>query len=351
MAYELAENIERYIAALSKLYGRDGERLLQEILVNAQIRVEERRDYDNWNGGQTGHGLFLVLPESIYLAAAKDRAKLQEKITLDLNNMHNVQGEHISDVFLEMKLSDDSDWRTESGLLVGGVKQASETSIKRIWSDNGYRVFLSHKTEVKNETAKLQERLKLFGVSCFVAHNDIEPTTQWQDEIENALASMDSFVALLTDKFHDSNWTDQEVGYAFARGVPIVAVRLGRDPYGFIGKFQGLTSNWDSAALDIAKVLIKQDRMFACFVAALGDCPSFDDGNYLSSVLPSIASLTADQANLLVDAYNKAGEVRGSFGFNGNKPFTYGPGLLHHLHRWGFNYFVKESNGTIEVSF
>jgi hypothetical protein len=49
---------------------------------------------------------------------------------------------------------------------------------------------------------------------------------------------MDGFVALLTTEFHDSDWTDQEVGYALARRVPIISVRMGRDPYGFLGKFQ-----------------------------------------------------------------------------------------------------------------
>ena len=65
-------------------------------------------------------------------------------------------------------------------------------------------------------------------MSCFVAHVDIHPTKEWQDEIESALSSMDGFVALLTDKFHESDWTDQEVGFALARGVPIIAVRLKR---------------------------------------------------------------------------------------------------------------------------
>ena len=34
--YELPRNIERYLAALSKLYGKEGERQLQQIIVNAQ---------------------------------------------------------------------------------------------------------------------------------------------------------------------------------------------------------------------------------------------------------------------------------------------------------------------------
>ncbi|WIM06798.1 MAG: toll/interleukin-1 receptor domain-containing protein [Candidatus Nitricoxidivorans perseverans] len=135
--------------------------------------------------------------------------------------------------------------------------------------------FLSHKSEVKREVSELKDRLRLFGISCFVAHEDIHPTKAWQHEIENALASMDGFVALMTESFHESDWTDQEVGFAFARGVPMIAVRLGKDPYGFIGKFQGLSSTWSNSAEGIVKVLIKYDRMFSAYAEALRHCPNW----------------------------------------------------------------------------
>jgi hypothetical protein len=180
-SFDLPKRIERYVAALSKLYAQDGERLLQEILVNAQLRVEVQRTYDNWNGGTYGHGLFLTLPESLYLKSAKDRGTFQERIAVDLNRLHNAQNEHISDVFLEMQLSDDVDWRAESGLLIGATKQAPESSVKRIWSDDGYRVFLSHKAEVKRDVAQVKEQLSYFGLSCFVAHEDIHPRMAGRD--------------------------------------------------------------------------------------------------------------------------------------------------------------------------
>jgi hypothetical protein len=349
--FVLSRNIERYVASLSRLYAQDGERLLQQILVNAKIRVEEQRTYENWNGGTYGHGVVLALPEALYLQCVKQRDNLQSKIAEDLNRLHNTQNEHISDVFLEMQLSDATDWRAQSGLLIGAAKQAPDACIKRIWFENSYRVFLSHKAEVKREAAQVKDRLASFGFSCFVAHEDIFPTMQWQDEIENALATTDAFVALMTDNFHESDWTDQEVGYAFARGIPIVAVRLGRDPYGFIGKFQGLASRWDAAAIDVAKILIKQERALFYYIHGLKDCRNFDTGNMLSLVLSSIDSVPREQADLMVDAYNTSFELRGSFGFNGNKPTPYGPGLIHHLRRWGFTYWEKEKDGTIGVAF
>ena len=347
--FELPQNIERYLAALSKLYAQDGKRPLQEIIVNAQVRVHEAWSSDNWNGGTYGHALFLILPESLFLSSVKQKDGIQTQLKEDLNRIHNVQNEFIEDVFLEMDVAADDEWRRESGLLMTGQRVAPPDATKRIWGDDGFRVFLSHKSEVKKETAALKDGLRLFCISCFVAHEDIHPTKAWQDEIENALASMDGFVALMTEDFHDSNWTDQEVGYAVARGVPIIAVRLGKDPYGFIGKFQALSSAWLTAVEDIVKILIKNDQMFSAYIQALRKCPNFESGNTLAKALPSIEKLTVPQIDALVTAYNETSELRGSFGFNGSRPRFSDPGLVTHLNRLGTRQFRVSSSWLIEL--
>src|SRR5260370_19981918 len=99
---------------------------------------------------------------------------------------------------------------------------------------------------------------------------------------------MDAFVALLTDNFHDSDWTDQEVVYALGRSVPLIAVKLGRDPYGFMAKFQALTCDWNEAPVALVKLLIKDPRMLEAYLKAVSRCSSFGDGNALAEILPSI---------------------------------------------------------------
>ena len=79
-----------------------------------------------------------------------------------------------------------------------------------------------------------------YGISSFVAHNDIDPTQEWQNEIELALKTCHGMLVLLHPKFHQSEWTDQEIGYAMARNLLVVPVRYGTDPYGFIGRFQAM---------------------------------------------------------------------------------------------------------------
>jgi hypothetical protein len=347
--FELPKNIEHYLAALSKLYAQDGNRQFQEIIVNAQIRIHEAWSSDNWNGGTYGHALFLTLPESLFLSSIKQRDDIQNQLKDNLNKVHNVQNEFIEEVFIEMDLAEDEEWRKESGLLVAEKRVVPAEATKRIWGDDGFRVFLSHKSEVKKETAALKDGLQLFGISCFVAHEDIHPTKAWQDEIENALASMDGFVALMTDNFHDSDWTDQEVGYAVATGVPIIAVRLGKDPYGFIGKFQALSSTWPAAVENVVKIFIKNDRMLSAYIQALRNCPNWHAGNTLARALPSLERITAAHVDALVTAYNDTSELRGSFGFNGTKPSIYGPGLVSHLNRLGDRTFTYSSTWQIEL--
>jgi hypothetical protein len=64
--------------------------------------------------------------------------------------------------------------------------------------------------------------------------------------------------------------------------------------------------------------------MCSAYLQAIKDCPNYDTGNVLADLLPAIEKLTGSQIDKLVAAFNENGELRGSFGFNGNKPSTFG---------------------------
>jgi hypothetical protein len=211
----------------------------------------------------------------------------------------------------------------------------SAKAVKRIWGNDGFRLFLSHKSEVSKETNKLKEQLRIYGISAFVAHTSIRATLEWQKEIERALYSMDGLAALMTEDFHSSYWTDQEVGFALGRHVPVIPVRLGRNPYGFLARIQALSCNWKNAAERIVEVLITYEGMFEAYVQAIRDCGSYDNANLLARILDSVEELDEDQIANLVDAYNGNSQVYDSYGFNGDRSYTYGPGLVSHLHRLG----------------
>jgi hypothetical protein len=96
-------------------------------------------------------------------------------------------------------------------------------------------------------------------------------------------------------------------------------------------------------------LLIRQDAMFDAYVQAIRDCGNYDKANVLAEVLPSLRRLDEDQIGQLVDAYNSNGEVYGSFGFNGMKSYTYGAGLISHLHRLGAKQYEMLSGPSHEI--
>ena len=215
-----------------------------------------------------------------------------------------------------------------------------------IWKE-GYRVFLSHESNAKVEAPGFKSSLELYGITAFLAHEDISPTRLWEEDIKNALASMNAFVPLLTESFHGSNWTDQEIGYALCRNVPIIPVRLGLDPYGFIGKLQAVALSWDEAPLEVVRVLIADDpRMVDAYVDAVVRCNNFYHGNQLAKILESIAALTDGQVSILMKAFNENDQVNKSYGFSGRGSYKHGTGLKGHLERIkGKEFYFRDQDG------
>ena len=117
--------------------------------------------------------------------------------------------------------------------------------LENLWGTGSIRAFISHVSEDKKVAYDLKKALGTYGIAAFVAHDDIEPMREWGNEIVRALDSMDLLVALLTPTFSNSNWTDQEVGFALGRKVPALPVRYGKDPYGLLNKYQAIPDGSD----------------------------------------------------------------------------------------------------------
>lgn len=109
------------------------------------------------------------------------------------------------------------------------------------WTPGTLRVFISHLSAKQAKAGLLQDALDEHGMSSFVAHRDVHPTLEWQAEIETALQTCELMVALIHPDFHDSDWCDQEIGWALGRGIPVFTVRIGADPKGFVSRFQAFT--------------------------------------------------------------------------------------------------------------
>jgi hypothetical protein len=142
---------------------------------------------------------------------------------------------------------------------------------EKIWKGESFRLFLSHISAHKQFVSRVKLALIPYGVSAFVAHEDIEPTEEWVKVIEASLASCHALAAFLTKDFRNSKWCDQEVGYCFRRKIQILPIRLGEDPHGFLAQFQGLpgSKNPKTVAEQIFAVLAKKPETASAMAWAL----------------------------------------------------------------------------------
>ena len=223
------------IATLAEIFRHQGRTEVLELIENAHARFEEI-NYDNWNGGTSTWALRLEVPVPLYASVESRLTAVEKEIRAKLSYLERL---HPSDPIGEVTVTP-----IDPGASALGQRIAqSEIEVRRVWPVGRFRLFLSHLAKHKAEVSKLKSELELFGIAAFVAHEAIQPSLEWQREIELALRSMHGLLALITPDFHPSLWTDQEIGWALGRGVLVVPVRLGADPYGFAGKLQGISGS------------------------------------------------------------------------------------------------------------
>ena len=285
--YDLPNNFERLAATLSVYYERTGRLDLRRLLANAVYDIDEEVGYDNWDGGQHYHAVHFRIPSAVFRDVAQKSDEVSKTLLEDLNRFSSYADEHISKVYLELDDSSLTGWRENTGALVEQQPSGillTDDELKRIWTPGYLRVFLSHRAEHRAKAAELKDALVMYGLSGFVAHADIEPTREWQNEIERALWSMHVMVLMLSDGFRDSIWANQEIGVAMGRRIPIVPIRLDEDPPGFVGKIQALQGrgkNPTALALDLiaslGRVSIVGKQLVETLVSRLEQSRSYSE--------------------------------------------------------------------------
>lgn len=283
-------------------------------LLEAARAVFEQTNYDNWNGGTYTWALRLEVPVVLFASIEPRLKEVEDEI---LKKMAYLERLYPNDPVGEVTLSPLA--TTESSQ--GEQLVPSSNEIERIWSEGKFRLFLSHLAVHKVEVAKLKLQLKDLGIDAFVAHEDIEPSLEWRNEIEVALRSMHALAALLTEQFHESLYTDQEVGWALGRGVPIIPVKMGMIPYGLAGKYQGVAGVLDSPeilSLSLAKTLLTNRltrfEMRRSLIDTFLNAESFVHAKKLRDLIRNISDFTDQEKTLLWQACEENSQVKQSFG-------------------------------------
>ena len=305
-------------------YKSKGETVLRELLESSRFHFELGSEFDNWNGGTYGHDVLVFVPdEKIDFVDLDDQDRISERIRNDLNKVTpEVENEYVRAVYL--KMADEFDPQYQSAVAFSREPHARPEDVG-LWKDNSLRLFLSHCDQYKAHAHALAESLEPYGVSVFVAHDAIKPMKEWQKEILNGLMTMEVMLVLLTDDFHKSNWTNQEIGFALGKGTPIVCVKVGAvDPQGFIGARQALTASLEEisdVAPQVHRALIneigQEGRLKEILIEALVSSVSYlDTMDALKRLTETADHLNDTELNRIIEGYARNDQLHGCAGIH-----------------------------------
>jgi hypothetical protein len=300
------------VATLAEIFRQQGRSELVEVLQSANASFDQI-DYDNWNGGTSTWALRLEVPVSVFASIESRLSNVEKEIEAKLQHFSRAYpNDHLNTVSVSPLAS--------SAAASNARLVPSDMDVHRIWPDRMFRLFLSHVSAHRVAVGKLKDELARRGVAAFVAHEDIEPSLEWQNEIELALRSMHALAALITPDFHASLWTDQEMGWAFGRGLQVIPIRLGANPYGLAGKVQGLSGDLDLPAplsSSIVDVLIKNQQthgeMRRALAFAFSNASSFAMAKALCAHVVQINDFTEEEIATLQNACTANGQVANAF--------------------------------------
>lgn len=161
--------------------------------------------------------------------------------------------------------------------------------------------------------------LSAFAIASFVAHDSIEPDKEWQKEIERALESMEAMLVLVTDDFHQSVWTNQEIGFALGRKIPVVSVLFGASsPLGFIQHRQAIKlklESVDNCIKSIVKAMAIRlpDPMRDALVSRFVEAPSYAEAQARFDRLVAIEGYDIRHASTIIEEFSKNSQLHDCF--------------------------------------
>ncbi|WP_439025914.1 toll/interleukin-1 receptor domain-containing protein [Haloarchaeobius sp. DT45] len=119
------------------------------------------------------------------------------------------------------------------------------------------QVFVSHATEDLELAQELFGTVRNLPVGVHLAMEAIE-SGRARGDLKGRLANSDVVVAILTEDGVTDTWVNQEVGYATARGIPVLPLyAAGVEPPGYIEHVEGVTLEPDEIPVTVFNLLCR----------------------------------------------------------------------------------------------
>lgn len=136
---------------------------------------------------------------------------------------------------------------------------------------------------------------------------------------------MDALLAYISDDFSSSSWTNQEVGFALGKNIPILPFAVGANPEGFISVMQAKKYTYDSFKKDIIGMLtntrmVSRDlHRVVCdvIISHFSDSYSFATASTRFELIEDVKYLEQHQIRGVIDAFNANDQIHGSDSLNG----------------------------------
>ena len=181
--------------------------------------------------------------------------------------------------------------------------------------------FLSHSNKDKKIARIFADNLSVYGFKVFVAHDDIQLGEQWEETLKESIKNCELFLVLLSENFHPSRFTDQEIGIAIAFNKQIFPIRIDETkPYGFMSKFQAKKI---SIKIDHSQIKLLAQRLSSFtnerinvidrIIDQLCHAESFNSANTISEILFEYTNFTHNQVNKIAQAFVSNSQVRGGW--------------------------------------
>lgn len=282
------EDASQIVNPLRRLALQSDTGLIRDVLTEAVGELNVNH-YDNWNGGTRYYTLTLRVPDPAYLDIGDNLEQYEKQILERVKRLTRGEtNDFIDDVLIQPSLD----------------TPPRATSDTQFWLPGHFRLFISHLAEHKDSAGRLKTALERYGITSFVAHEDIEPTREWERELESALLTMDGLVAILAPGFSRSNWTDHEVGVAIGRQVIVIPIMYGRSPHGLMRRLQGIKAQGrmlSKVSDDIFTTLLRNRqssrKLVTCLVEQLLIAGTPDDAARKLRLLLRASDISGEQVN------------------------------------------------------